>query len=208
MKYFALPILLLMLVGIYTSSFAKDKSKNIDESSNALSKAPRLVVVDSSHSGESVVAFDGKTPMYGKSTSGAAVYDMWISNDLEHAAMLPKAKPVKPNFDLKTNSAIFLSVVIPPLKDLQQKAKQEGKSIPKTNYPFHNTTTIDYGVVIKGEVELVTDKKVVKLHTGDTFVIKGAVHTWINPTNQPAQLVETMVGSKLKSSIKHEKLKF
>jgi quercetin dioxygenase-like cupin family protein len=45
----------------------------------------------------------------------------------------------------------------------------------------HRTDSIDYGVVISGEIEMELDDGVaVKLRAGDVLVQRGTVHNWVN----------------------------
>ncbi|KAM3071818.1 hypothetical protein ACMFMG_009675 [Clarireedia jacksonii] len=52
---------------------------------------------------------------------------------------------------------------------------------PESISPMHRTTSLDYGVVLEGEVELVLDsgeKRILK--RGDTCVQRGTNHAWRN----------------------------
>jgi quercetin dioxygenase-like cupin family protein len=45
----------------------------------------------------------------------------------------------------------------------------------------HRTDSIDYGVVISGEIEMeLDDGEAVKLRAGDVLVQRGTVHNWVN----------------------------
>jgi quercetin dioxygenase-like cupin family protein len=44
----------------------------------------------------------------------------------------------------------------------------------------HRTDSIDYGVVISGEIDLELDGTMVHLKQGDVLVQRGTVHNWIN----------------------------
>lgn len=45
---------------------------------------------------------------------------------------------------------------------------------------MHCTPTIDFGVVLEGELTLVMDDRETVLHPGDTFVQRQANHGWVN----------------------------
>jgi quercetin dioxygenase-like cupin family protein len=49
---------------------------------------------------------------------------------------------------------------------------------PQLFTPMHDTPTIDYGFVIKGEVELGLDAGCVVLHAGDAVLVDGVKHAW------------------------------
>lgn len=44
--------------------------------------------------------------------------------------------------------------------------------------PMHHTATIDYGLVVRGEVELGLDDGAVLLRAGDAVVVDGVEHSW------------------------------
>ncbi len=44
----------------------------------------------------------------------------------------------------------------------------------------HRTDSIDYAVVISGEIDMEMDGTIVHLRTGDVLVQRGTIHNWIN----------------------------
>lgn len=55
--------------------------------------------------------------------------------------------------------------------------------LPGAQSPFHRSSSIDYGIVLSGEVELELDNKVVKtLGPGSIIVQRGTIHLWRNPS--------------------------
>ncbi len=53
---------------------------------------------------------------------------------------------------------------------------------------MHRTETIDYIVVLAGEIDMEMDKSTVRLKAGDTMVQRGTNHAWINRGTEPARL--------------------
>jgi quercetin dioxygenase-like cupin family protein len=49
---------------------------------------------------------------------------------------------------------------------------------------MHRTESIDYGIVLSGEIVLLLDDTAVHLKTGDVVVQRGTVHAWTNRTNE------------------------
>ncbi len=49
---------------------------------------------------------------------------------------------------------------------------------------MHATDTIDYLVVLEGQVELILESEVVPLRAGDFIVDRGVVHGWSNPHDE------------------------
>ena len=56
--------------------------------------------------------------------------------------------------------------------------------LPGASSPVHRTSSIDYGIVISGAIELELDNHVFKtLGAGDIIVQRGTIHKWRNPSN-------------------------
>ncbi|MEH2419545.1 MAG: cupin domain-containing protein [Nostoc sp.] len=57
----------------------------------------------------------------------------------------------------------------------------------------HRTETLDYDVVLAGEIDLELEgSETVHLKTGDSVIVRGATHAWINRGSVPAVLVFIM----------------
>lgn len=61
---------------------------------------------------------------------------------------------------------------------------------------MHTTKSIDYVVVLKGEVTLLLDKDEVNLKPFDAIVQRGTNHYWINKGKEPALLMGVLVDAK------------
>ena len=61
---------------------------------------------------------------------------------------------------------------------------------------MHTTATVDFEVVLEGEVELeLDDGAKVRLRPGDTVVQNGTRHRWSNPGSETARLAVFMCGA-------------
>jgi mannose-6-phosphate isomerase-like protein (cupin superfamily) len=61
---------------------------------------------------------------------------------------------------------------------------------------MHTTDTIDFGVVLSGEIVLeVDDGTETTLHPGDTVVQNGTRHRWTNRGQDPAVLAAVLIGA-------------
>ena len=55
--------------------------------------------------------------------------------------------------------------------------------LPLTTAPMHRTSSLDYGIVIAGSIELILDDGVSTLvHPGEIVVQRGTIHSWRNPS--------------------------
>lgn len=62
---------------------------------------------------------------------------------------------------------------------------------------MHTTETVDYDIVLDGEIILeFDDGATVKLKAGDVVVQHGTRHAWRNLSNKPATIVSVLIGAK------------
>lgn len=56
--------------------------------------------------------------------------------------------------------------------------------LPRASSPMHRSSSIDYGIVISGEIELELDDKVFKtVGIGGIIIQNGTIHKWRNPSS-------------------------
>lgn len=58
---------------------------------------------------------------------------------------------------------------------------------------FHTTSTIDYVIVLTGEIFALMDEGEVLLRSGDVLVQRGTRHAWSNRSDQPADLAFVLI---------------
>ena len=60
----------------------------------------------------------------------------------------------------------------------------------------HRTDSIDYAVILSGEIDMELDASVVHLKTGDVLVQRGTIHNWINRGTQPCVIAFVLIDAK------------
>jgi quercetin dioxygenase-like cupin family protein len=60
----------------------------------------------------------------------------------------------------------------------------------------HRTETIDYAVVVSGEIEMELEGEVVRLRQGDVLVQQNTMHNWVNRGTQPCVIAFVLVPAK------------
>jgi mannose-6-phosphate isomerase-like protein (cupin superfamily) len=60
----------------------------------------------------------------------------------------------------------------------------------------HRTDSIDYAVVISGEIDMELDDSVVHLKAGDVLVQRGTIHNWVNRGTQPCFIAFILIDAK------------
>ena len=57
----------------------------------------------------------------------------------------------------------------------------------------HRTDTIDYAVVMSGEIDMGMDDTVVHLKAGDVLVQRGTIHNWVNNGTEPCIIAFVLI---------------
>ncbi|HYW60370.1 MAG TPA: cupin domain-containing protein [Xanthobacteraceae bacterium] len=67
---------------------------------------------------------------------------------------------------------------------------------PGNSGRMHRTETIDYVIVIAGEIDMDLDDSTVRLRAGDVMVQRGTNHAWVNRGTERARLAFVLVDAK------------
>ena len=57
------------------------------------------------------------------------------------------------------------------------------------------TDSIDYAVVMSGEIDMEMDDTVVQLQAGDVLVQRGTIHNWVNKGTEPCVMAFVLISS-------------
>ena len=66
---------------------------------------------------------------------------------------------------------------------------------------MHRTESVDYGIVIEGEMSLVLDDSEVLLKTGSVVVQRGTNHAWANRSGRPCRMLFVLVDGEYTAEI-------
>ena len=136
-------------------------------------KSTRRVVTGHDARGKSMVLSDGPPPqhhpMHGSSV-GADFHEMWNESEpIPELAAGAAREPNERSFTIMPPSGHLLRILdVYPLKDGGRRTM------------MHRTRTLDYVVVIEGELTLILDDSEVTLKPGDVVVQRGTDHAWEN----------------------------
>jgi len=68
--------------------------------------------------------------------------------------------------------------------------------VPGVTPRNHRTDSIDYAVVMSGEVEMELDDAKVHLKAGDVLVQRGTIHNWVNRGSEPCVIAFVLIAAK------------
>ena len=64
---------------------------------------------------------------------------------------------------------------------------------PTTHPHMHATDSVDYAIVIEGEIDMLLDDSEVHMKTGDIMVQQGTNHAWVNRGTQPCKIAFVLI---------------
>ena len=68
----------------------------------------------------------------------------------------------------------------------------------KKHPAMHKTETIDYIILLQGDVTLILDEEEIDLKPFDVVVQRGTNHAWVNNGDEPALLIAVLIDSTIK----------
>jgi len=98
--------------------------------------------------------------------------------------------------DIPPDTEDFLRHAAAKMKDAFNQIGDAHASTFKVGSPhplMHRTETIDYGIVISGEMTLVLDKAATLLKEGDVVIQRGTNHAWANRSGKPCRMLFILV---------------
>ena len=165
------------------------------------------VVTGHDADGKAIVASNGPLPTVVEIAAipGTVFHEVWSTAatpaPVDNAAdptlgplMLPPPKQgTRMRFvDIPPDTAEFLAQGAGQMKDAFAQIGDEKASTVKAHSPhplMHRTESIDYGVVIEGEMTLVLDDSEVLLKPGSVVVQRGTNHAWANRSGRPCRML-------------------
>ena len=169
----------------------------------------RRVVTGHDKQGKSGIVMDGLAPnvLEMASMPGVALTDLWrtraapASNEGNKDAATGRIKLEPP-----AQGTILRIVEFPPDTAWRESAdaKKAFASIGAGGAPDHDsadammhaTATVDYIIVLKGEIYAILDKGEVLLKQGDVLIQRGTNHSWSVRGGQPAVVAAVLVGAR------------
>jgi mannose-6-phosphate isomerase-like protein (cupin superfamily) len=67
------------------------------------------------------------------------------------------------------------------------------KGWPPRHPAMHRTRSIDYAIVISGEIDMLLDDSEVHLKAGDVLVQQGTNHAWVNRGTEPCRIAFVLI---------------
>jgi mannose-6-phosphate isomerase-like protein (cupin superfamily) len=156
---------------------------------------------------KSTTLFDSRVTLeVGKSGNPGAV--LWITDSypLGFSQQDTAQRPI--GIPPPANGTVIRVVEFPPIDDAKL-AKMDpnfmmkvvgdnapARGVPVSNPLMHRTRTVDYGIIMSGEIDMMLDDKTVHLKAGDVVVQQATNHAWLNHGKEPCRVLFVLMDSK------------
>jgi mannose-6-phosphate isomerase-like protein (cupin superfamily) len=175
----------------------------------ALSEDVRRVVTTVDASGKAVVLFDGPNPhKMQRAHRGNVARLVWVTDQTpaDIGGTADRAA-VQIGISPPDGGSAFRIVDFPPLgPEVDQLDKsflhnQIGDKAPKRGLPprhpfMHRTRTIDYAIILEGEIDMLLDDSEIHVKAGDVLIQQGTNHAWVNRGTEPCRIAFVLIDSK------------
>ena len=165
----------------------------------------RRVVTKLDSSGKAVVMIDEKTKLVAPRPPNL-VANIWVADKAQpdfswsddrgktKVGVAPKAGSIFRVVDFAPESAGGHPT------DVNAMMKVIGADAPKKGLPprhpgMHRTRSLDYAVIISGEIDMLLDEGEVHLKAGDVVVQQATNHSWVNRGQEPCRVAFILIES-------------
>jgi mannose-6-phosphate isomerase-like protein (cupin superfamily) len=85
---------------------------------------------------------------------------------------------------------------LPPEMIMKGVSHAPERGIPVKHPMMHRTRSLDYAVILSGEIDMMLDDTSVHLKQGDVIVQQATNHGWVNHGTQPCRILFVLMDSK------------
>lgn len=168
----------------------------------------RRVVTGHNAAGKSIFVTDAPTPHVFQRTKGSAiVHELWETastpaDNRGNADAIARGHRLPP----PKHGSVLRVIEYPPdserlaaiahESDLPDDGSGRAAATDRNNprhAGFHKTATIDYAIVLSGEIYAMMDEGEVLLKAGDVLIQRGTNHAWSNRTSEAAVVAFVLI---------------
>jgi len=160
----------------------------------------RIIETAIDNQGDSYIFSDKKQA--GWDLAGHTITDLFFNSQCPPDMLATSQEITDKNFNLNPGEIRFIRSDIFPTQSLYDNLPLDEKPNDFKKLFYHSTTTVDYVIVVKGELVMIVGNKEVTLQAGDVVVQRGAAHAWHNYTDTVATIMVIMIGTTLPKQFK------
>lgn len=181
----------------------------------------RRVVTGHDANGKAIVLSDGPAPaiLTNPARPNYFAAQIWATRatPVPIAATEPDPTTEKLTLHPPANGSVIRVIQFPPEDDSVRKLDAKGARAifaaiggehastykPGAPHPLiHRTESVDYGIVLEGEITLVLDDSEVTVRAGDIVVQRGTNHAWSNRSGKPCKVVFVLIDGRFDPALK------
>jgi mannose-6-phosphate isomerase-like protein (cupin superfamily) len=172
-----------------------------------IAKTTRRIVTGHDAEGKAVAIFDAPVAAKQRSPGGNAVTMLWVTTEtpVDVSGSTDRAE-TKVGVPPPANGSIFRIVDFPPATSgahpVDHHAMLLGMGIDPATQGYsrhphtHRTRSIDYAIVLDGEIDMLMDDTEVHVKAGDVLVQQGTNHAWVNNGTKPCRIAFILIDAK------------
>jgi hypothetical protein len=177
-----------------------------------MSDGVRRVVTTHDARGKAVVLMDGMAPnVRRRAATGITSTLLWVLDDVPARYSGTKDfADVEIGIPPPPKGVVCRVVDFPPFGALDAAAierlnresglAQHRKPGETPRHPFmHQTRSVDFGIVLEGEIDMLLDDSEVHLKAGDVVVQQATNHAWVNRGGTPCRIAFVLVDGEARS---------
>ena len=167
----------------------------------------RRVVTGHDNKGKAIVISDGPAPVHTNPLRpGQVSHEIWKTSESPIPIARNEADPVAGTRKIHppARGTMFRISEVPPESEAirnmtPEKAREAFRAVGNEaastygrggRHPLmHRTETVDYAVVLEGEITLILDNEDVKLKAGDVVIQRGTNHAWSNRSGKVVKML-------------------
>ena len=173
-----------------------------------MAKPVRRVVTGHNAAGKSIFVADSASPhVFSRRKGSAVVTELWRTRETP-ADNRGSQDAIDDNFRLPPpkDGSVFRIIDYPPDTERlaalveEHAAPDDGSgrsaALDRNNarhLGFHKTASIDYAIVLSGEIYALMDEGEVLLKAGDVLIQRGTNHAWSNRTDEPCTVAFILI---------------
>ena len=166
----------------------------------------RRVVTTHDADGKAVVLIDGIAPNVGSRSSGTRSTLLWTTSSMPATYANDDRADVKIPTGPLPGSTILRVVEFPPeppgyhadnaavLKEMGIAPDARGRKAARHPH-MHATESVDYAIVLEGEIDMLLDETEVHLKAGDFLIQQGTNHAWVNRSSAMCKIAFVLINA-------------
>jgi naringenin degradation protein FdeH len=172
-----------------------------------ITKTTRRIVTGHDADGKAIAIFDGQIASRQRSPGGNALTMLWVTAEspVDVSGSADRAE-TKVGVPPPLNGSIFRIVDFPPAAAGSRPVDHHAVLIamgidPETQgymrHPnTHRTRSVDYAIVLDGEIDMLMDDTEVHMKAGDVLVQQGTNHAWVNNGTKPCRIAFVLIDAR------------